>query len=53
MAEQAKKQAIQDIKEELARNHKCFLTFRSSLNKVMNQLVKEQLEEQQNISKKV
>ena len=49
MAKEAKKQAIQDIKEELARNHKSFIMFRSNLNSVMNKLVKEQITEQEKL----
>lgn len=43
---QAREQAIKDIKEELEREHKAFIAFRKELNPVMNELVKEQLQEQ-------
>lgn len=46
MKEQAKKQAILDIKKELARDHKCFLAFHTSLNPIMDKLVNEQLKAQ-------
>lgn len=43
MAEEAKQQAIQDIKEDLEKNHKCFLAFHTELDPIMEQLVNEQL----------
>lgn len=50
MAEKAKEQAILDIKEELAKSHKCFLAFLSSLDEVMDELVNEQLNEQEKLT---
>ena len=41
-----KDQAIQDIKDELAKEGKSFLAFRKNLNPIMRALVKEQLSEQ-------
>lgn len=40
MATSAKQQALQDIKEELKREGKSFIGFRSELNPVMRELVK-------------
>ena len=42
----AKQQAILDIKEDLERQNKCFLAFRSELDSVMGKLVREQLHAQ-------
>ena len=42
----AKEKAIQDIKEDLSKQGKCFLAFKSKLNPVMDSLVKQQIEEQ-------
>ena len=50
MAEQAKQQAIQDIKEDLERNHKCFIAFFQELDEVMDALVEEQSQEQLKLS---
>lgn len=41
MDELAKIQAIQDIKEELHKEHKHMLMFRKNLNPIMDKLVKE------------
>ena len=46
MAEQAKQQAIEDIKNDLTVNGKCFIAFRSVLNPIMDEIVNEYLEEQ-------
>ena len=51
MAEQAKRQAIEDIKAELKKSGKCFLAFRSKLNPVMEELVNEQINEQIKLKK--
>ena len=51
MTEAAKQQAIQDIKEDLEKNHKCFIAFFTELDEVMEELVNEQNEQQQKISK--
>ena len=40
MAEQAKRQAIEDIKAELEKSGKCFLAFRGELDPVMEKLEK-------------
>ena len=42
----AKQQAILDIKEDLKRNHKCFLAFHSELDPVMESLVNQQIKAQ-------
>ena len=52
MKQSAKRQAILDIKEELSKNHKCFLAFKSTLNPIMDLLVESQLEEQMNLKRK-
>lgn len=39
----AKEQAILDIRQELQTEGKCFIAFRSNLNPIMDQLVKEQI----------
>ena len=39
MANKAKEQAIADIKQDLERNHKSFIAFRTELNPVMNKIV--------------
>ena len=41
----AKEQAILDIQEELTKQGKAFIAFRTELNPIMDALVKEQLEE--------
>lgn len=51
MAEQAKIQAIQDIKEDLERQHKCFISFVQELDEVMEALVEEQSQEQLKVSR--
>lgn len=45
----AKQQAVQDIKESLRIQGKCFLAFRSELNPIMDTLVNEQLKAQQSL----
>ena len=52
MNNQAKRQAILDIKEDLSKNHKCFLAFKSTLNPIMDLLVECQIEEQLNLKRK-
>ena len=52
MNKEAKRQAILDIKEELSKNHKCFLAFKSTLNPIMDLLVESQIEEQLNLNRK-
>lgn len=42
----AKEKAIQDIKEDLRKNSKCFLDFHNELNPVMRLLVRQQLKQQ-------
>ena len=42
----AKDQAILDIQEELTKQGKCFLAFRSELNDVMDEIVHEYSEQQ-------
>lgn len=42
----ARQQAILDIKEELKAQGKSFLAFRTNLNPVMKELVKDQLSKQ-------
>ena len=49
----AKELAIQDIKNELEKNHKCFLAFRTELNPIMDKLVSEHLKAQQKASNQV
>ena len=51
MAEAAKQQAILDIKEDLERNHKCFIAFFQELDEVMEELVEEQNQAQLKLSK--
>ena len=48
----AKEQALKDIKDELKREHKAFIAFKSELNPIMRKLVSEQIKEQKKISKK-
>lgn len=48
-----KKQAIQDIREELQRNGRCFLAFHSELNPIMRRLVNNQIKLQQSVKSKV
>lgn len=43
----AKDSAVQDIKESLKIQGKCFLAFRAELNPVMEKLVNEQLKAQE------
>lgn len=43
--------ATQDIQEELSRQGKCFLAFRSELDPIMDKLVEEQSNEQLKVSK--
>lgn len=43
----AKQAAIQDIKQELAIQGKCFLAFRKELNSVMKELVNNQIKAQE------
>lgn len=45
-----KELAIQDIKEDLKKQGKCFITFHNELNPVMRKLVIQQLREQNNLS---
>lgn len=52
MTDEAKQQAIADIKQDLKRNHKSFIAFRTDLNKPINEIVKRQLREQTNLKKK-
>ena len=52
MKQSAKRQAILDIKEDLSKNHKCFLAFKSTLNPIMDLLVECQIEEQLNLKRK-
>ena len=42
----AKKQALRDIMEDLRKDGKCFLAFRSELNPIMDKLVEQYLEQQ-------
>lgn len=42
----AKEQAINDIQEELTRQGKCFLAFRSELDDIMDEIVHKFSEEQ-------
>lgn len=44
-----KETAIQDIKESLRIQGKCFLAFRNELNPIMDTLVNEQLKAQQSL----
>lgn len=46
MNQDAKTQAISDIKDFLTANHRCFLAFNRSLNPIMNSLVEDQIKEQ-------
>lgn len=43
----AKQKAIQDIKECLRQESKAFIAFRTELNPIMDELVKQQLKEQE------
>ena len=45
-----KESAIQDIKEDLKKQRKCFIAFHNELNPVMRKLVIQQLREQSNLS---
>ena len=45
----AKQQAIKDIKDDLKRSGKCFITFHSELNPVMDSLVSEYIKEQKSM----
>ena len=47
MSNSAKNQAIEDIKNDLKNQHKCFLAFLQYLDPVMDCIVSSQLEEQQ------
>lgn len=47
-----KQQAILDIKEDLAKNHKCFIAFRNELNPVMRHLVSIQIHMQMSVTPK-
>ena len=51
MAEEAKQQAVQDIKEDLERHHRCFIAFLVELDPIMEQLVQQQSKEQLKLSK--
>ena len=42
MSNSAKQQAIKDIKDDLKRNGKCFLAFRTNLDNTMERLVDSQ-----------
>jgi hypothetical protein len=42
----AKEQAIEDIKDDLKQQSKCFIAFRKELNKTMRQLVYRQIQAQ-------
>ena len=42
MSNSAKQQAIKDIKDDLERNGKCFLAFRTNLDNTMERLVDNQ-----------
>lgn len=42
----AKQQAIKDIREELSKQSKSFIAYRSELNRVMRELVSNQLKAQ-------
>ena len=46
MAEQAKQQAISDIKDFLTVQGKCFLAFRVELDPIMDSLIEEQSQKQ-------
>lgn len=45
----AEQQAIKDIKDDLKRSGKCFITFHSELNPVMDSLVSEYLNKQKSM----
>lgn len=45
----AKQQAIKDIKDELKGSGKCFITFHSELNPIMDSIVSEYLKEQKSM----
>lgn len=49
--EKAKEAAIEDIKNELQKQAKCFLAFIEILNPVMEKLVNQQIKRQDKISK--
>lgn len=46
----AKEQALQDIKDDLRQDSKCFLAFKENLNPIMDELVEDytKLQEKQN-----
>lgn len=49
MAEQAYNQAVEDIKDDLLKEGKCFLAFRKKLNPVMEEIVREYADAQSQI----
>ena len=51
MTTTAKEKAITDIRKSLKKDSKCFITFRSELNPVMDKLVSDYIKTQQNITR--
>ncbi len=45
----AKQQAIKDIRDDLKKSGKCFITFHSELNPIMDSLVEQQIRKQTSI----
>ena len=45
----AKQKAIEDIKDDLQRNGKCFIAFITELDETMDNLVKEQIALQEHV----
>ena len=52
MTTTAKQQAILDIKEDLGRQHKCFIAFHRKLNPAIERLVKAQIYMQEMLNRK-
>lgn len=48
----AKQTAINDIKESLKEENKCFIAFHRVLNPIMDSLVRQQLDEQAKLNKR-
>lgn len=51
MESKAKKTAIQDIKEDLMQEGKCFLAFRKNLNPTIGNMVRKYINSQNRINK--
>lgn len=51
MKSKAKKKAIQDIKEDLMQEGKCFLAFRKKLNPTIGNMVRKYINSQNKVNK--